>query len=164
MGGEMKDELEGLSKQLSENHNKLSAALSKNAEIKWLKERIAELEEEVELDKSIIHNQHELIKSGELRGEEKAKQRIAELEAENEELKCCADLVRFLSETWASLEKLRYNAIAVPDSEIKDFLIMQWPVVQGTQNQINLSAIGKQPYQVGNLAKAVDWMLAQEAK
>jgi plasmid stabilization system protein ParE len=53
----------------------------------YIKEKIAELEEEVELDKSIIHNQHELIKSGERRGEEKAKQRIAELEAQVENMK-----------------------------------------------------------------------------
>jgi len=71
----------------------------------------------------------------------------------------CADLIRFLCGLWYDIDKLRYEAAALPEEEIKDFLIMKWPVVQGTRNQINLMNIGKQPYKSENVAKAVAWML-----
>lgn len=67
------------------------------------------------------------------------------------------DLVRFLAQTWNLLEKTRFEAIK--QENVKDFLILHWPVVQGTTNQLNLEKIGKQKYDSKKLHKAVEWML-----
>lgn len=69
------------------------------------------------------------------------------------------DLVRFLAETWAMTEDNRCKVAGMAPEDIKDFLIMQWPVVQGTRNQLNLKRIGEQPYKKENISKAVAWML-----
>ena len=77
---------------------------------------------------------------------------------ETNELK---DLVRFLARLWLDIDKLKYEALSLPDNEIKDFIVGQWPVVQGTRNQINLAKIGKQPHESKNIAKAVKAMLEE---
>ena len=68
-------------------------------------------------------------------------------------------LVRFLAKLWHDEQDLRNEAYSLPDEQVKKFLIMEWPVVQGTRNLLNLSSIGKQPYDNAAVAKAVRWML-----
>ena len=69
------------------------------------------------------------------------------------------DLIRFLASAYLELDDLRYKAIALPDNEIKDFIIMHWPVIQGTRNQFAIKMIGKQQRNGTNVAKAIKEML-----
>lgn len=71
----------------------------------------------------------------------------------------CADLIRFLCAVWKDIDALRHKAYAMGAEEMKNYLIDHWPVIQGTRNQINLIRIGEQPYNSGNIAKAVSYML-----
>lgn len=64
------------------------------------------------------------------------------------------DLVRFLAETWVEIDKWAYQHGGEG--------LIQYPVVQGTRNQIDLASIGQQPYNKENIRKAVDWMLRIE--
>ena len=60
------------------------------------------------------------------------------------------DLVRFMCATWSDIDKWAYTT---GDS------IMQYPVIQGTSNQIKLARIGEQKYDTKNIPAAVKWML-----
>jgi len=62
------------------------------------------------------------------------------------------DLVRFLAETWVEVDRFVYKHC---DGDA----LMEYPVVQGTRNQINLQRIGEQGYSKENIRKAVDWLL-----
>lgn len=62
------------------------------------------------------------------------------------------DLVRFLSETWDAIDQFVYQHC---DGEA----LMKYPVIQGTRNQMDLRAIGKQPYEAKRLKKAAEWLL-----
>ena len=63
------------------------------------------------------------------------------------------DLVRFMAKTWAEVDKFVY-ANCTGDA------LMQYPVIQGTRNQLDLAKIGEQPINKENLHKAVQWMLS----
>lgn len=65
------------------------------------------------------------------------------------------DLVRFLAETWVDIDKFVY-ANCDGDS------LANYPIVQGTTNQINLTKIGNQKYSLENLREAINWMLKQQ--
>lgn len=69
------------------------------------------------------------------------------------------DLVRFLCLCWQDTDNKRYEAMALPENEIKGFLCFKWTMIQGTSNQINLMNIGKQSFNQENVVKAVKWML-----
>lgn len=64
------------------------------------------------------------------------------------------DLVRFMCATWAEIDKFVYE-------HCDGNALTQYPVVQGTANQINLMRIGEQPHDTANLHKAVKWMREQ---
>lgn len=84
--------------------------------------------------------------------------RIKELERQLKEMQENAipvellDLVRFQAETWDAIDQFVYQHC---DGEA----LMKYPVVQGTRNQMNLRAIGKQPYEAKRLKKAAEWLL-----
>ncbi len=63
------------------------------------------------------------------------------------------DLVRFMCATWSEIDRWAYTT-NTPDA------LAQYPVIQGTRNQINLRTIGGQPHNTKNIHKAVKWMLA----
>ena len=65
------------------------------------------------------------------------------------------DLVRFMCETWLKIDHWAYNNC---DPE----LLIKYPVIQGTNNQLNLLRIGGQKYKKDNIKKAVDWMINNE--
>ena len=60
------------------------------------------------------------------------------------------DLVRFMCATWADIDKWAYTT---------GDAVMQYPVIQGTSNQIKLARIGEQKYNIKNIPAAVKWML-----
>lgn len=60
------------------------------------------------------------------------------------------DLVRFLCATWSEIDKWAYTT---------GDAIMQYPVIQGTSNQIKLQRIGEQKHNIKNIPAAVKWML-----
>lgn len=60
------------------------------------------------------------------------------------------DLVRFMCSTWAEIDKWAYTT---------GDAIMQYPVIQGTSNQINLARIGEQKHDTKNIPSAVRWLL-----
>lgn len=70
------------------------------------------------------------------------------LEKELEQVK---DLARFLSQTWSNIDKFVYEHCF--DS------LMQYPVIQGTANQLNIQRIGDQSFDKDNLPKAVNQLL-----
>lgn len=66
-----------------------------------------------------------------------------------EELK---DLIRFMCETWSKIDDWAYDKCGVD-------ALWEYPVLQGTRNQMRIREIGKQPYNKGNIKKAVNIML-----
>lgn len=65
------------------------------------------------------------------------------------------DLTRFMCKTWSEIDKFVYKNCSD---------IGQYPVIQGTQNQLNLSRIGEQQVNANEINKGVNWLLeaAQE--
>lgn len=61
------------------------------------------------------------------------------------------DLVRFMCATWAEIDRFVYQHC---DCDA----LANYPVVQGTSNQIRLLRIGEQPYNAANIHKAAEWM------
>ncbi|WP_415913379.1 hypothetical protein [Neptuniibacter sp. QD37_11] len=67
------------------------------------------------------------------------------------------DLVRFLAKTWAETDVFVYthcNAGA----------LSEYPVIQGTKNQLNLMSIGEQEFDPSNIPAAVRWLLNNSPK
>lgn len=62
-------------------------------------------------------------------------------------------LVRFLAQTWDAVDRFVYENC---DGDA----LMHYPVVQGTRNQLNLRAIGEQPFDPALLRAGVEFMLA----
>jgi hypothetical protein len=55
-------------------------------------------------------------------------------------------LARMLAKMYVEFDRARYEAAALPEGEISDFLITKIPVLQGTGNQVDLLRISEQPY------------------
>lgn len=55
-------------------------------------------------------------------------------------------LVRSLAKYQEGLNDLRGRCMSMTPEECKDAIIMQWPVIQGTANQMALKRIGEQRY------------------
>lgn len=68
------------------------------------------------------------------------------------ELECSLDLTRFMCATWSDIDKWAYNNMSPVE-------LGQYPVIQGTRNQLDLQKIGEQPHDVKNLRRAVIAML-----
>jgi hypothetical protein len=64
-------------------------------------------------------------------------------------------LVRFLARYQADLNELRDLCMGMTPEECKESLIMKWPVIQGTANQIALKRIGELDYDTKLVAEAV---------
>lgn len=60
------------------------------------------------------------------------------------------DLTRFMCKTWSEIDKFVYKNCSD---------IGQYPVIQGTQNQLNLSRIGEQQINANEINKGVNWLL-----
>ena len=67
-------------------------------------------------------------------------------------------LVAFLCGYFTKIDELRYKVYSWKpnDGDLREYLIGQWPVVQGTRNQMNLDKIGKLPWESKDVAAAVD--------
>jgi hypothetical protein len=61
------------------------------------------------------------------------------------------DLVRFLCHTWSEIDLWAHRESGEA--------IMGYPVIQGTRNQLNLTAIGEQKYDSDRVSTAVQWMM-----
>lgn len=68
-------------------------------------------------------------------------------------------LVVFLAKHHDELEALRYSLYAMTPEECKDAVVMKWPIVQGTRNQINLKRIGEMDYDSKAVGRAVTAIL-----
>lgn len=62
------------------------------------------------------------------------------------------DLTIFMCNTWAKIDTFVYE-------HCDGSQIMQYPVIQGTKNQINLDKIGKMQYDNKKIHDAVNWLL-----
>lgn len=60
------------------------------------------------------------------------------------------DLTRFMCKTWSEIDKFVYKNCTD---------IGQYPVIQGTQNQLDLSRIGEQQINENEINKGVKWLL-----
>lgn len=63
------------------------------------------------------------------------------------------DLIYYLSETWVDLERAKEKALKSED--IKYFLKMKWPVIQGTNIRLALRRLAKQKANSKLAAKAL---------
>lgn len=72
-----------------------------------------------------------------------------------EELK---DLVRFLAQAHMEWESLRLKALALPPEECKEFLLGEFPMIQGSKTRIPLMQIGEQDCNMENVGKAIKYM------
>jgi|DEB0MinimDraft_3_1074331.scaffolds.fasta_scaffold82675_3 hypothetical protein len=73
-------------------------------------------------------------------------------------------LVVFLAKHHDQLEALRYSLYAMTPEECKDAVVMNWPIVQGTRNQINLKQIGEMEYDSKAVGRAIAAILEANAK
>ena len=71
-------------------------------------------------------------------------------------------LVCFLAKYQEDLNKLRYKIYAwkEEDGDLQDYIVGQWPVIQGTRNQMNLAKIGEMEFDHTRIPKAVASILA----
>jgi len=72
-------------------------------------------------------------------------------------------LVRFLAKYQKDLNDLRNQCISMTPEECKDALIMRWPVIQGTANQLALKRIGEMDYDTKLVAEAVALLRANDS-
>jgi len=72
-------------------------------------------------------------------------------------------LVRFLARYQKDLNDPRNQCIDMTPEECKDALIMQWPVIQGTANQLALKRIGEMDYDTKLVAEAVALLRANDS-
>lgn len=88
----------------------------------------------------------------ELRGKEK----------DNKELKALAIMA---CSWWVETEKVRWKLIDQKDlKKQKDMLIMEWPMVQGTSNQIKLKRVSEIPCNYKDASEAIKKLLPQPPK
>lgn len=66
------------------------------------------------------------------------------------------DLIRFMCNVWHKTNDWAINKVGID-------ILMSYPMVQGTANQMALRKIAMQPYNTENIREAVDWMIAQAA-
>ena len=71
-----------------------------------------------------------------------------------EEIDSVIHLARWLAKYQDVLNDLRRKAIA-PNVDTRDMLIMEWPIVQGTSNQIQLTKLGRQEIDLDKINEAV---------
>jgi hypothetical protein len=64
-------------------------------------------------------------------------------------------LARFLARYQADLNDLRDLCMGMTPEECKETLIMKWPVIQGTANQIALKSIGALAYDTKLVTEAI---------
>ena len=77
----------------------------------------------------------------------------------NEEEADLMSLVVFLAKYQCDLNKLRTSTFNMEPEEVKDAIIMKWPVIQGTRSQINLERIGEMKSDPQGVARAVSRIL-----
>jgi hypothetical protein len=78
----------------------------------------------------------------------------------------CSDLlalVAWLAGYQEHLNSLRYDWIAMIPEECRASVILKWPLVQGTRNQINLKSIGDMPWTSEQVSRAVDQIIKANA-
>jgi hypothetical protein len=68
-------------------------------------------------------------------------------------------LVAFLAGRVDELYRLRDVLMGKSPNECVDGLIMKWPTIQGTRNQMNIAAIGKLPWSSEQVTRAVAGIL-----
>jgi len=65
------------------------------------------------------------------------------------------DLVRFLADSWCQVDRWARTYMTI-DS------LGDYPVIQGTKNQIDILKIAGQSYESENVRRAVDWILSNQ--
>jgi hypothetical protein len=68
-------------------------------------------------------------------------------------------LACFLAKYQDDLNDLRYKWIAMSAEDCKSAVIGQWPIIQGTTNQINLKRVGEIPYESPQVSRAIKAIL-----
>ena len=80
----------------------------------------------------------------------------------SKEIEGLKNLCRFLAKYQDDLCAVRFKAIKANDP--KDYLLMKWPVIQGTFNQINLKKIGQKEIDFDKIHDGVKSMLEDKPK
>lgn len=80
-----------------------------------------------------------------------------------EEQEGLKNLCRFLCEYINEIEKVKWEIIECKNlEEIKDKMIMKFPIIQGMQNQFNIKTIGEQEFDIKSIHNGVLYMLKEE--
>lgn len=85
--------------------------------------------------------------------------KVEKLGNENDHLKT---LCRFLAQTHTQWHKIIFKNLSISPELLADYLINNLPMIQGTQNQLNIKKIGDQEYDKNMLHKAVKMMLNED--
>lgn len=76
-------------------------------------------------------------------------------------------LVCFLAKVHKQVDQLRYKVYSWKEEEdgnLRDYLVGQWPVIQGTKNQFDIEKIGEMEFDHTRTRKAVDAILYANAE
>ena len=74
---------------------------------------------------------------------------------------CYKALAVFMTHCHMEWHDLRHKAISPRVEDCRDFLTMNFPVIQGTTNQINLKKIGGLPYEQEAIHQAIELLLTE---
>jgi hypothetical protein len=81
----------------------------------------------------------------------------------NPETELLKNMIRFLCQYQDKLNSLRSRAVEVYPvldlEKIREMIVMEWPLIQGTRNKMALERIGSQPFDKASIGDAVDIML-----
>jgi len=75
-------------------------------------------------------------------------------------------LVCFLAKVHKQVDQLRYKVYSwkPEDGDLREYLVGQWPVIQGTKNQFDLEKIGEMDFDHTRIRKAVEAILSANAQ
>lgn len=85
---------------------------------------------------------------------------VRELQRQVQENEAIRDLAIFLAKAHMEWHNLRGEAMSLSPDECQEFLIMKFPMIQGTRNQFDLEKVGALPHDTKNIRKAVDLLLS----
>ena len=85
---------------------------------------------------------------------------------DKEKIECLSDLCRFLAGTQEEQRASILKSVSRENygdcEKMRNQLILNTPMVQGTMNQIKLANIGKQETNTKNIGKAVEYLLGEK--
>ena len=70
----------------------------------------------------------------------------------------------FLAKTWAQTQDVVYHCFSLPPDECKEYLINNYPQMQGMRNNINLRRLGELPFDTSGITTEIAAALDDQPK